>query len=144
LPVKLDGYGRLAQLARAPRLHRGGQRFESFSAHHRAGRRGNAKHECRNSKPGWFRILDLPIRISAYAAGGVAQLVQSAALSRQRLRVRAPSLPPVSFESKRLICGGLCVFAKPPNAPPECFQTLTQTGHKCPCRVSAEVIVFWG
>jgi hypothetical protein len=29
--------GRLAQLARAPRLHRGGHRFESYIAHHIGG-----------------------------------------------------------------------------------------------------------
>ena len=30
----MNYYGRLAQLARAPRLHRGGRRFDSYIAHH--------------------------------------------------------------------------------------------------------------
>lgn len=41
----------------------------------------------------YCKVLTVETRLRR---GGVAQFVQSAALSRQRLRVRAPSLPPIS------------------------------------------------
>ncbi len=90
-------------------------------------------------------VLDFGLLVfgfSLQAAGGVAQLVQSAALSRQRLRVRAPSLPPIWKLHKRIDLGGLRLFFRPKIPPHSPSATLTQNGHKCPCRVSAGVIVF--
>jgi hypothetical protein len=40
--------------------------------------------------------------------------------------------------------GGLCPFVLLPIPPQSQMKTLTQNGHKCPHRVSAGVIVFWG
>ena len=96
------GCGRLAQLARAPRLHRGGQRFKSFSAHSLLAQ-GNSEQEGRFG----FRIF--VFEFPAQRGWGCSSTGSERCPVTAEVAGSSPVTPASFCWHKRLNCGGLCL-----------------------------------